>query len=280
MNDSVGKLESRTSQEMAALRARAEARRARGDAKGADKLFQKRAQVATRRLGGAHLVALTAVYELAAARAEDGNDAGANAAVDALLDALPRTFEHAHADLLQRLHNLSGSLMSTDRSRARKLLQRVVDAKVQALGPDDPSTLRSQNVLASILVMDRDFARARPLLSDVTTRRLEVLGADHPDTLRSMNAMSTLMREVGEFEAALQMSKVVFEARRVVLGPENVETQNSMINYAEVMLEVGDLPGAETMYRELIDLRERSLGAAHPETMRARARMDEISRGA
>ena len=76
---------------------------------------------------------------------------------------------------------------------ARRVEERVLEARRRVLGEDHPDTLTSMNNLAETLRAQGDLAGARGWQERVLEARRRVLGEDHPDTLTSVNNLGATL---------------------------------------------------------------------------------------
>ena len=97
----------------------------------------------------------------------------------------------------------------------------------QALGPDDPATLRARSRIGNTLYAAGLYTKAMRWFRDTLIKRERVLGPDHPDTLRSKSSLANTCLAMGYPRQAERLHRETLEARTRVLGPDHVRTKSS-----------------------------------------------------
>lgn len=88
---------------------------------------------------------------------------------------------------------------------ARRILQRVYDARKEVLGELHPHTLRAMVLLAASLRQGGNGSSALPLEEFAVGARVKVLGACHPDTIALRSEVGKHLFAAGRQEESLQM---------------------------------------------------------------------------
>jgi tetratricopeptide (TPR) repeat protein len=153
---------------------------------------------------------------------------------------------------------------------AATVLQRAVEARASAFGPEHPNTLRSRSRLAYTLWREGRYRDAEAEFRKLIAVEERVLGAEDPETLASENGLANALDDEGKHSDAESEHRHVLELRSKVLGPENPETLKSRNNLALALNRQKKYGEAEKQFRELITVEERVLGPKHPETLRSR----------
>src|SRR5262249_16138368 len=109
-----------------------------------------------------------------------------------------------------------------DYARAEPLLQRALQIREKALGPDRSYVARALHDLALLHVDKGDYAGAEPLLQRALQIREKALGPDHPDVASSLTDLSVIHRAQGRSADAVQ-------ARQ---RSASIEDKNAMLNLA------------------------------------------------
>jgi Domain of unknown function (DUF4062)/Tetratricopeptide repeat len=156
---------------------------------------------------------------------------------------------------------------------ARDLYQRVVDARVQVLGGEDPSTLIARANLAYWTGLSGDAARARDQYAALVPVEERVLGTEHQETLTARGNLARWTAEAGDAAGARDQLAVLVPVDERVLGAEHLDTLIARNNLASWTGEAGDAAGARDQYAALVPVEERVLGAEHPDTLAARANL-------
>jgi hypothetical protein len=153
---------------------------------------------------------------------------------------------------------------------ARDLQHRIVDARVQVLGPEHSDTLMARIRLLNWTGEAGDAARARDQYAMLIPVSECVFGMEHPSALASRNNHARWTGKAGDAATARDKLADLLPVRERVLGREHRDTLATRANLARWAGEAGDSAGARDEYAALLPLRERILGPEHPDTMTAR----------
>ena len=150
---------------------------------------------------------------------------------------------------------------------ARKQLERALELRRRALGPEDAKTLKTLTSLGRVAFQQGKYAEAEALQSQPLDAQRRVLGPAHSDTLASMNSLAVVYEEEGKYAQAEGLDTQILEIQKRVLGPEHPDTLRSMSSLAVVYDDEGKHTQAEELYAQTLEARERVLGPEHPETL-------------
>lgn len=151
-------------------------------------------------------------------------------------------------------------------AEAESALRRVLAARVEALGEEDPVSLRVLNKLA-----DNSWEQGRlDEVEAIDRRTLEIrrriFGDDHPETLRSLNGLAATLFARGRYGEAAERFALALAAARRQLGESHPHTIALASNLAVCYLELGRYAAAEPILRQAVAARTRVLGAVHEDT--------------
>ncbi|KAF6781660.1 Kinesin light chain 5 [Colletotrichum sojae] len=179
-------------------------------------------------------------------------------------------------------------------SRAEMLGEEAVNARKNALGPDNPSTLTSMANLASTYRNQGRWKEAEELehgnlastyrnqgrwkeAEELNVRVMEtrktVLGEEHPDTLTSMANLASTYSNQGRWKVAEELEVRVMETRKTVLGEEHPDTLITMDNLALTYINQGRWKEAEKLQLQTMGIWQRVLGEKHPDTLTSMANL-------
>jgi serine/threonine protein kinase/Flp pilus assembly protein TadD len=150
---------------------------------------------------------------------------------------------------------------------AEPLLERSLEIRRRALGPDHQDTLLSMNDLAVLYANRGRYAEAERLHVEALEGQRRVLGSEHGDTLRSMINLAVVHGRNGRYAEAEQLYSEAAETQRRVLGPDHAATLGSVNNLAVFYTARGRYDEAEPLHRAALEGRRRVLGQDHPETL-------------
>jgi tetratricopeptide (TPR) repeat protein len=132
----------------------------------------------------------------------------------------------ALANLLDRLAYYRYAGLGTY-TQARPLIERTLEIREKALGPEHPDTAGSLNNLAELLKDQGDLAGARPLLERALAIREKALGPEHPYTNASRANFAWLMLDSGNPGEALSFGGAALAADEKLLGQDHPGTKCS-----------------------------------------------------
>jgi len=149
---------------------------------------------------------------------------------------------------------------------ARKQLERALELQRQALGPENPKTIGTMNVLGRTALYQGRNADAESLSRQALEISRRVLGPEHPDTLSAMTGLANVYYIQGKYAQAETLYSDVLKFRRRKNGPESVDTL-AMNNLASVYSAQGKYKEAEALQLETVELRRRLFGPESPATL-------------
>lgn len=146
-------------------------------------------------------------------------------------------------------------------------LERAVEERRKALGPDHLDTLDSENELARVYERLGRAGDALPLFEHVLEQRQARLGDTADATLSTKNNLAVIYRAMARPADAERLHREVLGVRQARLGSDDISTLNSMFNLAQVLEDQGKTPESEELFRTTYERRLATLGPDHPHTM-------------
>lgn len=247
----------------------------------AQTLLQDAVRVRQRMLGGDDPLTLVAVEDLAVVYGWQNDFARATAMLEAVLKApamagRPRRLALQH---LARIQHAEGDYAAADRSyhlslqgeadpqvtadalaglaevkldqgdfaAAESLARRALALRRQALGPDDPDTGESLNLLGLLYTRTRDFPRAERYYQTA----LKLLG-DRAEAARVLHNLALCQAWQGKTAAALDTMQRAAPAYRATFGPSHPRTLQMETSLASLQAAAGDRPGALARLRDVL----------------------------
>jgi tetratricopeptide (TPR) repeat protein len=243
---------------------------ARGDLRGAERLFSRVLETRTRILGPDHPDTLSALNNLAQAAGELGDLARAQDLQQQAFDAGTRIQGADHPSTLTSRNNLAHILAERgDNAGAGALLEAAYEASTRVLGPEHVDTLSCAHNLADTYKARGDLATAQEWQERILETRLRLLGPVHPNTLTSLNNLATTLMERGDMAGARALQERVLEATARLAGAEHPDTLTAINNLAQTIDDMGDREAAQALFRRAVDGMTRALGPEHPDTLTA-----------
>jgi tetratricopeptide (TPR) repeat protein len=160
-----------------------------------------------------------------------------------------------------------------DYGKAKGRIEEAAETRKELLDTDDPETLRSLGLLASVLRSQGRWTEAEQLEVQVMETRKRVLGQEHPDTLISMANLALTYWNQGRWTEAEKLGVEVIETRKRVLGQKHPDTLTSMGNLASTYWNQGRWTEAEKLEMQVMETRKRVLGQEHPDTLKSMANL-------
>jgi serine/threonine protein kinase len=152
-------------------------------------------------------------------------------------------------------------------SRAHDLMERVVQDRRGALGPDHPKTLEAISQMGWVLYREGREAEAERLTRTTIDAQSRVLGPDDPTTLESKDHLVSILLRQAHYAEAEKLESQLIAASSRKLGPEDPRTLRFMEGLAVAYASQSRFTEAEAEYRKLLDLERRNLGPDHPSTL-------------
>ena len=149
-------------------------------------------------------------------------------------------------------------------SRADSLSRRAVDIRRRVLGPTDPDTLQSMNLLALVLYDQSQATEAEKVCRETLDARRRVLGPDHRDTLESARMLGNILTEQGRYKEAEAIHRQVAETAARVFGSDDKFTVRGMSSLGIDLDYQGRHAEAEKIFRDVLERDRRIYGPDHP----------------
>lgn len=155
---------------------------------------------------------------------------------------------------------------------AKSMLERSVEIRRRALGPDAPETMQSLGALGWLLQGGGDYREAEKLLRESLDGRRRALGPEHRDTLHSMFRLASVLSSEGKYAEAEKLFRQTLDGQLRVLGPDHNNTLETMDGLAGTLAEEGRIGEAEALQRTAL-ARRRVLGPDDAGTVGAMGRL-------
>jgi serine/threonine protein kinase/tetratricopeptide (TPR) repeat protein len=152
---------------------------------------------------------------------------------------------------------------------ARPHLERALDLRATALGPEHLDTLTSMHNLGVLYEHAGDLDRAEPLYRRELELERRVRGDEHPDTLLAMDRLATIHQARGEFGEAERLFARSLELSRRSQGKWHRQTLAAMNNLGLLYRHQGKYDKAEPLLAEALEGWTQTLGKEHPLTLQA-----------
>jgi len=147
---------------------------------------------------------------------------------------------------------------------AQGLLEKALDIRTEALGPDHPDVAITLSDLGNVQWHKGDLAKAKALLDQALTIREKQFGPDSAEVANSLHDLGTLNYTQGNYGEARGLLERSLAIREKVLGPEHEDVTNTLNTLGAIAYKEGDLKKAGEIWERTLAIRERVLGADHP----------------
>ncbi|MFO0841490.1 MAG: serine/threonine-protein kinase [Gemmataceae bacterium] len=156
-----------------------------------------------------------------------------------------------------------------EHAKATALMEKDVETKKAAHGPNHPDTLMAMDVLGVAYARGGRLAEAIQLHEAALARRTETLGPDHADTALSMHNLAVACHDSGQSGRAISLFESVLARSTKVHGPNNAHTLDAMTQLAVSLRSAGRPEEAIPLLERVRDARRANLGADHTDTLDA-----------
>ncbi|MCJ1438287.1 hypothetical protein MMC27_007675 [Xylographa pallens] len=172
-----------------------------------------------------------------------------------------RLLPRHHAVTLESVQALGETLIHAGQlNEARTTLERAIEGRESALGPEHPDTLESISDLAVTLLELDDLVSAEPAALRAFEGREKVLGGEHQDTLVSLNILAMLYQQQGKLDKAAEIYPRILDGREQLLGLEHTDTLMSLNNFAVLQYRLGHLQEAKQTLQQVLGGEDKLIG--------------------
>ncbi len=162
---------------------------------------------------------------------------------------------------------------------ARRQMERALELRRRALGPEHPDTLNSMYALGLLYARAGLYRPAERLLNETLETRRRLLGDRDPATLDTVGALAILAAMLqGDYPRAEAMLKSALAVLRSARGEEHPETLAIMNNLATQFVNQGKYGQAEDLYTKILEIKRRVMGEDHPSTLMTMSNLGVVNR--
>jgi len=147
---------------------------------------------------------------------------------------------------------------------AQGLLERALDIRTKALGPDHSEVATTLSDLGNVLWHKGDFAKSNELLGQALRIREKRFGPDSAEVANSLHDLGTLNYTEGNYAEARRLLERSLAIREKVLGPEHGDVANTLNSLGAIAYKEGHLKKAGEIWERTLAIREKVLGPDHP----------------
>ena len=149
-------------------------------------------------------------------------------------------------------------------------LERALQLDREALGEDDPDTLRAQHEVGIAYNAAGRHAEAEQILADTLERQQRLLGPVHEDTLATTLDLA-IVQSFGlrQHEQAAPLFEQVLAEYRRIYGDDHENTLEAMNALGITYYYQSRYDDVEPLWRKAHEVRQQRLGETHPDTTRS-----------
>ncbi|MGB7295583.1 MAG: serine/threonine-protein kinase [Candidatus Aminicenantales bacterium] len=147
---------------------------------------------------------------------------------------------------------------------AQALLEKALELRTKALGPDHPDVAVTLSDLGYVLWRKGDFARAKVLQEQALAIRERRLNPDAKEVANSLHDLGTLNYTQGNYAEARRLLERSLAIREKILGLENADVANTLNSLGAIAYKEGDYGKAAEIWERTLAVREKVLGPDHP----------------
>jgi serine/threonine protein kinase/tetratricopeptide (TPR) repeat protein len=156
-----------------------------------------------------------------------------------------------------------------EHAKATALIEKVVERRKAAHGPNHPETLDAMTVLGVAYSTGGRPADAIPLHEFVLARRSERPGPGHADTTQSMHNLACGYHQAGQTRRAIPLFESTLALLTKAHGPNHATTLNTTYGLAVALQSAGRTAEAIPLLERVRDGRQAELGADHEDAQDA-----------
>ena len=150
-------------------------------------------------------------------------------------------------------------------TKAQMPLERALDIREKALGPEHPDVGQTLSGLALLYRTQGQYEQAEPLFQQALSIAEKALGPKHPNLAASFNNLAGLYRAQGQYAQAEPLYQRALSIHEKALGPEHPDVATNLNNLAVLYDAQGQYAQAEPLYQRALSIREKALGPEHPD---------------
>jgi serine/threonine protein kinase len=147
---------------------------------------------------------------------------------------------------------------------SQELLEKALDTRTKALGPDHPDVADTLSELGTIAWRNGDFAKAKAFQEQALTIREKRLGPASVVVAGSLLNLGNLNLSQGNYAEARRLLERALAIREKVFGPEHEDVANTLNSLGAIAYREGDYEKAGEMWERTLAIREKVLGPDHP----------------
>jgi serine/threonine protein kinase len=155
-------------------------------------------------------------------------------------------------------------------------LQRALELRRAALGPDHPDTLVTLGACARAYQTAGQFAPAIALFTELLPLKKRIVGPDDLSTLQVASDLADAHSKAGQLKEAESLQTINLADFRRLFGPDHPETLTAANNLAVTLLRLGRFDEAATLMEDTLPRLRRVLGPEHPTTLLATSTLGTI----
>jgi hypothetical protein len=169
---------------------------------------------------------------------------------------------------IRAMNDVADQLARQDRGAEEAIvLEQMVAAARNTLGPEHDSTLSAELKLATCLLTLERAGDAEPLLTHVVAGRTRALGVEDAATLAAMAWSATAARQLGRPNEARVIQEEVLAGLELGGAGETLQAQSAGLNLASTLADLDEVDEAVRLARHVLEIRTRTLGPDEPRTL-------------
>jgi serine/threonine protein kinase len=208
---------------------------------------------------------LTGLFKVSNPSEARGNSVTAREILDKGADKIARELQGqplVQGKLMNTMGSVYESLGLYD--PALTLLEKALEIRTKALGPDHPDVAITLSQLGTVVWRKGDFAKAKALQEQALAIREKRLGPDSQEVASSLHNLGTLNWSQGNYGEARRLLERALAIREKILGPEHADVASTLNSLGAIAYKEGDYNKARMMWERTLAIREKVLGPDHP----------------
>lgn len=236
---------------------------AKGDLRGADKVFRRSLAVLRRLSGGRDLELASVLGNLGYLLLLEGNYVEAKELHFEELNILRKQLGEDDPETARTLGNLANIYNSLgDKKRAEPMHRKALAITSRFYGEEHPDTALAMLHLA-ITIFKYNTREAESLIRRSLELRRDFYGDEHTETAWAEYYLGEVLFSKGEFETAAACAEKVLSHRGKSIPETHSIIHSTLILIGRILIKVSRPVEAEPLLRETLRLRQRTLPAQH-----------------
>jgi eukaryotic-like serine/threonine-protein kinase len=147
---------------------------------------------------------------------------------------------------------------------AQGLLEKALDIRTKALGPDHPDVLGTLSELGTVMWRKGDYEKAKAFMEQALAGRERRFGPESVEVASILHNLGNLYWSWGKYDEARRLLERALAIREKALGAESADVATTLNSLGAIAYKEGDFKKAGEIWERTLAIREKVLGPDHP----------------